>query len=111
MAKLVKIKNVYLYTGTDTTIDVDQQAKNILESNNIPYTLLSYHVADQHQSVFTNLSTWQWGLSKQARSVAFFPIIHWDECYDDYEKVSNVALGVQELKESNLLIYAALVEK
>jgi hypothetical protein len=112
MAKIVKIKEVYLYIGLTDSIADSYAAKKLLDEKGIKYGLLSYNDPSQHKSVFDSLNTWTWGDIKlnAQREFKDFPILHWKAFYDDYEQQVHNAVGLEEIKKSDLLKYAKLIE-
>ena len=114
--KLVKIKDVYLYTTTELNADTTaacNAARKLLTTANIKFNELWYNdSAVEHQPVLASLSTWYWGPegSKKQRQMSAFPIVHWTECFDDWSAHQEHAHGVSELKSSTLLKNASLVE-
>lgn len=112
MANLVKIKEVVLYIGLTANASDCFSAKKLLDDANIKYTLLSYNNSDEFHYIFDSLSTWHYGPRNNTYHKTFtdFPILHWKECYDDYEFQIESADGLVEIKNSNLLKNAKLVE-
>jgi hypothetical protein len=107
--KLIKIKQVVLYTALTEDAAECFQCKKLLDDNKIKYTLLHYGDESTHQQNFDALSTWSWGGDFRQVKFTKFPIIHWTEYYDDYERYMEVAVGLEELQASNLIKNASLV--
>lgn len=97
--------NVILHAGfTPTSFPISLSCKNFLEQQGIRYTFYPY-VENQHSSVLINSSLWIHGQNRQQRTITDFPIIQWLEHYADDTSCHNVALTLDELKQSNLILY------
>jgi hypothetical protein len=106
MANLVKINKVYLFIGFGSTPEVAAEcvkARDLLESNKIPFTLLNYLDADSHAGNCAALSTWTWGSDFHTKTFTDFPIVHWTEYFDDFERYLEGVQGLDALVSSNLL--------
>jgi len=90
---LTKISNVYLYTCNDADSDA---AKEWLDLNEVPFTLLHYGDAAQHPLVFTALNGW---FNTNFNS---FPIVVYDEIHDDKPSERSYIYGLESLMESTL---------
>lgn len=114
MAKLVKITNVHLYVGlTDGAAECVEVLK-LLRNSGIKYTLLNYSDQDQqHKANFEALSTWNFGSRETSYKKTFtdYPILVWQECYDDWSTVQHGAQGIKEISKSSLFINKELTEK
>lgn len=108
MANLAKIKDVYLYVAISEHAQECYEARQLLDQNNIPYTLLAYFEPTQFPDVCAALSTWWWTGGVQ-RTIDRFPIVHWKNCYDDYETDLGVAVGLTELQNSVLMANKHLI--
>jgi hypothetical protein len=112
MAQLLKIKEVYLYTSQKKASAADcLEAKKLLDDAGVDYKHLWYEDETQHPQVFSALSTWFWGPTRTQRAFDDFPIVHWTECFDDFEQHIHHSAGLAELQASNLLKNAALARK
>ena len=113
MANIVKINQVHLYMGFATPESAADcvVVKKMLDDANIEYTLLQYGDNSAHSGVFDALSTWSLGPDFLQRKFTDFPIVHWVEFYDDYERWVQAVVGSKELSNSNLIKYASLVQK
>ena len=110
MANLVKIKDVKFYTGLSETASDQFAAKKLLDDAGVKYDLMAYNDASQHSNVFSALSTWVWGPEKQNKQITQFPILHWTECFDDFETHVHVAHGLDEIKACTLLTNKDLIK-
>lgn len=114
MANIVKITDVHLYVGIRTVEGAAECAriKLMLDAANIKYVTLAYGDDSQHDGLFGALNTWGFSRSSQ-RKVNFtdFPIVHWTEYYDDYEKCIETVSNSTDLANSNLIKCASLVQK
>jgi hypothetical protein len=107
MANIVKITEVYLYMGFTTPESAAEcvKVRAMLDDNGIKYQTLHYPDNSQHDACFSALSTWVFGPS--FRQIAFkdFPIVHWKEFYDDWERHIEVVQSATELASSNLILH------
>jgi len=108
MANLVKIKDVHLYVGLTENGHECYQAKKLLDAAGVKFNILNYTEEERHPEVFKSLSTWSWGHEQQKREISQFPLVHWLECYDDFNQVIHVAHGIDEIKNCSLLQNASL---
>lgn len=116
MPNLVKIDTVVLYTdgppsgGVPATVQ-PIAARNLLNSNGIPFQELWYQDNTQWQSVFDSLNTWTFGppSAPVQRTFTAFPFVHWIEYYDDFSRHLGVAIGLTELSNSSLIANKGLV--
>lgn len=110
MVNLVKIDQVYLYTGATKNTDEQVALKKALDKAEVPYVELTYNDPLQHNEVFAALNTWSWGERKESRKFTDFPIVHWKEYYDTWHTMDFNVTSVSELKKSSLLKNKALVQ-
>lgn len=106
MAKLVKIKDVYVYTGNTAEKVECTKALFLLKQKGIEYNNLEYNDStEQHEANFKALSTWNFGEAENHYQLKFskYPIVTWVECYDDWSTVQHAVEGLKALKESSLL--------
>lgn len=100
---IVRIANVYLYTGlTPTGGNNSATALQWLEDNNIEHTNLWYGDPKQHQSVFDALNTWKVG------EFLDFPFIIYDIVDDEGHSETLALIGLEAIQNSNLAELAAL---
>ena len=109
MANLIKIRDIVLYTALTEDATECYACKKLLNEHNIKYKVLHYGDESVHQQNFDALSTWSFGPDYRQHEFKKFPIIHWNEYYDDYERYMEVATSLDELKNSNLIKNASLV--
>lgn len=94
---IVKIDNIYLYTGlTPSGGDDSAKAVDWLDSNNIEYTNLWYGDKAQHQSVFDSINTWNVG------EVSDFPFVIYYEVDDEGFSTPRALIGLDAIINSNL---------
>jgi hypothetical protein len=103
---LVGIANIYLYTGLSSTGADSAEALAWMQDNNIPHTHLHYGDPEQHKSVFDAVSTWAFG--GNTINISEFPFVIYDERHDDYTTVRQCLLGLDAIKNSNLVELSAL---
>ena len=92
---LTKIVQVYLYTA-NTTEEACTQAKQWLEANGVEYTLLHYGDEAQHPDTLGALNSWF------GTNFTQFPIVTYDEIYDDQPSQRAYIYGLTALTQSNL---------
>lgn len=90
---LLKITNVYLHTSNDPDSDA---AKEWLNANGVPFTLLHYGDAEQHPLVFDALNGWF------NTNFDSFPIVVYDEIHDDKPSERSYIYGLEALQQSTL---------
>lgn len=111
MSNLVKIKDVVLYTAITEHAGECYACKKLLRDSNIAFKELCYADESTHQENFDALGTWAFGSDYRSVKFTKFPIIHWTEFYDDWNRYVEVVDGLEQLKQSNLLKNAAKVDK
>ena len=103
--KLIKIKNVTLYTAICEHAQDCWYCLSALRKTKIPFNQLNYNDDQLLEGVYTPLSTWNYFDSEEyfQKEIDRLAIVHWESFYDDEEgpKV-NIAVGLNELKESQL---------
>jgi len=104
--QLVKITGIRLYVGfTESSADCFK-AIQWFKTNNIPYILMNYSDQEQqHKANFDALSTWDWGLEGIKKQFTDYPFVTWEAKYDDWSTHNMCAHGLQELLDSELLVY------
>jgi hypothetical protein len=109
MAKLVKIKDIHLYVGfTESSADC-YEALKLLREFGIKFNFLNFGDQDQHHEAnFKALGTWSFGLNSQSKQFNDYPILVWDEFYDDWSTCRCAAHGLSEIKESNVIKFPNL---
>lgn len=111
--KLIKIKNVNLYTAICENAQDCWQCKEALTDKNIPFSHLNYDVL-QLPDVFKALSTWNFfdGTEYFKKKFDRLAIVHWESFYNDDEGPKiNVVVGIDELEKSQLFENIKLIEK
>lgn len=103
---LVSIVNIYLYTGLSSTGADSAAALAWMQDNNIPHTHLHYGDPAQHQELLAAVSTWTFGGVNV--SITEFPFVIYEERHDDYSTVHQCLLGLDAIKNSNLVELVAL---
>ena len=100
---IVRIENIYLYTGLTPTGGNDSaSAVQWLDENKIPYENLWYGDPAQHSEVFSALNTWNIG------TFSDFPFIIYDEIEDTATMTRQALIGLDAIKNSNLVELVAL---
>jgi hypothetical protein len=103
--KLIKIKNVTLYTAICEHAQDCWYCLSALKKTKIPFNQLHYDNDQLKDGLYKSLSTWKFFDGKEYFQNEFnrLAIVHWESFYDDEEgpKV-NIAVGLNELKESQL---------
>lgn len=111
--RLIKIKNVKLYTAICEDAQDCWDCKKALQDKGIPFGHLNYDES-QLSDVMKALSTWHYFDGKEIFQKTFdrLAIVHWESFYSDDEGPKlNVAVGIDELKDSQLFKNAKLVEE
>ena len=113
MRKLVRITDVILNTtiqADDATTAACDAARKFLTDTGVNFTELWYNDpnVDERIPVLNSLSTWVWKTGS-TRTMYQFPILHWTECYDDWSKEVDHAQGLDEIKNSSLLLNKDLI--
>jgi hypothetical protein len=105
MANLHTIQNVFLYTALTESAGEQYLMYKALQDAGIKFTVLAYndHLEGQ-KATLEALSTWYWG-SNGTATITFtnFPIVHWEEHYDDNTKQFHCIQSVEEFANSTLL--------
>lgn len=110
MAKLVRIKNVHLMTGLTAGAADCVLALQLLRSTGIKFNVLSYSDQDEHhRSNFESISGWPLGREGKTKTVTDYPLMTWDECWDDWTVCRQVAHGLAEIRESDVARHPELV--
>lgn len=102
--KIVKLKDIHLYVGfTEAAADCYMAIK-ALRAAGVKYTLLSYADLDEHHKAnFQALSTWVLGQDGHQKTVTDYPVLSWDECFDDWSTSRRLAVGLDEILDSDPL--------
>lgn len=109
MSKLVKIKDVHLYTGFTESVGDCYIAMKLLRASGVQFNFLNFSDQDEHHKAnFTALSTWNFGADAHKKEFTDYPILVWDECFDDWGVYRRAAHGLQEIKDSDVLKYPEL---
>lgn len=111
MSSLVKISNICLYIGVTNpgALQAIFDCKAVLDNAGVKYNNLLYPEPAQYANIFENLSTWTFGFDFTQYSFTDFPIVTWQEFYDDYEICDQVALSPVDLQNSNVINFKDLV--
>lgn len=100
---IISIKDIYLYTGLTPTGGNDSAlALQWMNENNIPYNHLWYGDPEQHPVVFESLNTWNIG------TFSDFPFVIYSEVDDKYDVTKHALIGLDAIKNSNLVELCAL---
>lgn len=109
MAKLVKIKDVHLYLGLTDTIADSYEAFKLLKASGVKFNLLNFNDQEaHHENNYAAISTWVLGRDNHQKTIKDYPILTWDECWDDWTTTRRVAHGLQEVKDSDVLKFPEL---
>jgi hypothetical protein len=99
---IVGITNTYLYSGQTAEGNNSAAALQWMEDNNIDFTHLCYRDPEQHETVFAALNSWGIGEFTE------FPFVIYDEKHDDYTTVRQAIIGLDNIRNSNLVELSAL---
>lgn len=102
MANLAKIKDICVYSAMTEHALECYEVKQLLIKNGVVFKDLYFGDINQHQETFNALSTWYW---KGNVKLTFkrFPIIHWENCYDDYSHDMEAANCLEDFLNSTLM--------
>lgn len=106
MANLIKIKKVTLYTALTEDAAECYEVLALLKSNNIPVNHLHWRDGEELSKVFDPLATWSFssdGETTFQKTFTKVPIVHWESMYDNDNFLVNVAVGLDELQNSQLI--------
>lgn len=105
MANLVKIKKITLYTALTEDAAECYNALKLLKDNNLPFTHLNWRDGEEIHNVFNPLGTWNFfdGTQQFQKTFTKMPIVHWECVYDNDDVMTNVAEGLTELQNSQLM--------
>lgn len=105
MANLIKIQHVQLYVGFTNANSVNEAftCQLMLDSHEIPYATLMYPDSKNNQQLFDNLSSWVFDLDYRSYRFTSFPLIIWQEVYDNYDVIQCVVQNSTELAASRLV--------
>ena len=111
MANLNKITAVTLYVGYADEASVIScfQCKNLLDTEGVKYNLCFYPENKEYPAVLGAFSSWVYDLDYQTYNFTGFPLVMWQEVYDNYDTIQCVAQNVDELKVSRLVANKALI--
>ena len=109
MSNLIKIKNVCLYVGITDNTDECITCHNILKDNNIPHAIQMCF--DEKNQELNFIQYRVFGPDFTQHEIKDFPFVIWTEFYDDYERFMEIALTVEQFKQSNVLKFKSLVVK
>lgn len=106
MFSIVKIKSIHVYTAWNEHAKECWDAMKLLQDNGIPYTHMNYLDDEQMNKVIESLNTWTFsedGENRFQKTFTKFPIVHWEAVNDNDDKYMNVAEGLEELQNSQLI--------
>jgi len=106
MANLIRIREVVVYTALGPNAAECYDVVKLLKDNNVPINHLNWNNEDNANSTFDPLSTWNFtsdGIVFEQKTFTRFPIIHWRNVFDDDTSGINVAVGLTELQNSQLI--------
>jgi len=111
MANLIKIRDVQLYVGRSSAQDLADSYVCTQILKGVPAKITDYGTAVTiHRHFFKSLEDCVFGADCQHHTFTRFPIIIWQECYDDYERWLSFATSSHSLATSNLVKYKNLVQ-
>lgn len=106
---LVRIKDVSFYVGLTADAVACFEMKQFLNDNAIPYKLLAYMDDSVHEHNFKALSSYTWGPNGEKREISRFPVLTWDEFDDDFNRVIECAVTIDEIR-AKLLPHKDLIK-
>jgi hypothetical protein len=109
MSTIVKIKSVIAYTHADQRGECNECLR-ILDSAGIHYEHVDLGTTiTMKVKVLEHLNACVYGPDFTQYTFDSFPVILWQECYDDYERFLQVVRSFSALSESTLIRNASLV--
>ena len=106
MANLVRIRDIHVYTALNEDAAECFNVVKLLQDNNVPFNHLNWKDGSDADNVFAPLNTWNFtsdGVTFEQKTFTKFPIIHWRIIMDDDTNGVNVAVGLTELQNSQLI--------
>jgi len=95
---ILKIKDICLCTGLIKDNNENRSAYDWLNEQGVNFKHLAYWDPAQHQDVFNSLQTWDHDVT-----INRFPILHYHEVDTDYNIKGVVLVGLDEIKNSNIV--------
>jgi len=95
---ILKIKDIILCTGLSEDIGECKKAYDWLKESGVKFQHNAYWDPDQHDELFTNYNTWGSSLI-----INKFPFVHYTEIDSDFNSRPVFLLGLDEIKNSNLV--------
>jgi len=95
---ILKIKDICLCTGLIKDNNENRSAFDWLKEQGVDFKHLAYWEPAQHQDVFNNLQTWDHSVN-----VNTFPLLHYHEVDSDYNIKGVVLVGLEQIKNSNIV--------
>lgn len=100
---IVGIENIDFYIGLTPTGSNDSVLAHMwLDEQNVPYRFMWYGDRNQHADLFAALNTWNIG------TFSDFPFIIYDEKHDDFTTTKQCLIGLDAIRNSNLVELLAL---
>jgi hypothetical protein len=111
MPSIVKIVSSHLYIGfgSEETVNRCFKFKRLLDEAGVKYSLLVYPEDKEYGEMFDNLSSWVFDTDYHTRSFKEFPIMMWQEIYDNYDHIQLCAQTMDELRASRLVANKNLI--
>jgi hypothetical protein len=102
--KLVKIKDVHLYTAFNEDVADCYTASKLLKDAGVEFKFLNFaDQVDHYTQTLDALSSWPLGVDGHNKKCTNFPILVWDECFDDWSSYRRIAHGLSEIKVCDVL--------
>lgn len=96
---IIRVDQVYLYTGLSATGADQYAAWQWLKENGIDFTFMQYGEPETHQGVFDSLNTWDGAKDKKLDQ---FPIVHYRVVDEDFTSQVVFLNGLDEIRGSLL---------
>ena len=95
---ILKIKDIHLVTGLFDCGGECVKAHEWLTEQGIPFVNLGYWHPSDHEQIWDSYNTWVQGMNLKS-----FPFVHYMEIDTDFNMKPVFLIGLDEIKNSNLL--------
>ena len=102
--KIEKISHVQVLTAMSEFAGECWEVIQLLRENEVPHNVFNWHTQEDVPTIIDPIKDWNLfdGEDWYQREVTKLPVIQWSVLYDDVTLRENLAVGVDELKESQL---------
>ena len=99
-----RISHVQVYTAMCEHAQECWDVLSLVKEKGIEHTHLNWHTPDEIPNVIEPMSDWDWfdGEDYYTKEITRMPFVTWSVLYDDVTIRQNVAVGLEELQQSQL---------